>query len=54
MIFSYNFSTKSTYVSSTQAFIQDFGPGGVGAEPREGIVRSRSKLITARGSGGAL
>ena len=28
MIFSYNLC--STYVSSMQAFIQDFGPGGVG------------------------
>ena len=36
-----------------QAFIQDFGPGGL-AEPREGVIRSRSQPITARGSGGAL
>ena len=51
MIFSYNYSTR---VSIVRRHLSRISVQGVLAEPREGVVRSLSQLITARGSGGAL
>ena len=47
MIISYDYSTY--YVSIVRRHLSRISVQGVLAEPREGVVRSRYQLITARG-----